>query len=93
MELSGVAEARRCVAEHVCDVLGLLSWRRFAVLTARFVGELDAGLRADSTHSRVELVALCQALHRVHIGLSSQVRPAPRPRPLRTDSMWPCTKH
>jgi hypothetical protein len=74
MELPGVAEARRQVTEHVTDVLGLLSWRRFPVITARFVRELEARVKAESTLSRAELVALCQALHRLHIGLSGQVQ-------------------
>lgn len=74
MELPGVAEARRQVAEHVTDSLGLLSWRRFPVITARFVSELEVRVKAESTLSRAEVVALCQALHRLHIGLSGQVQ-------------------
>jgi hypothetical protein len=67
--------------ERVARALGLLSRRRFAAVTARFLRELEARVRADSSAARAEVAALCRGLRHLHLPVS----------PLR--AAWACAAH
>jgi len=66
-------------AERVARALGLLSRRRFAAVTARFLAELEARLRVDSNATRDQVAQLCRGLRFLHLPVCGPGAVACRP--------------